>query len=354
MKEKELIDRIKNELYNLFAPSFNLESVNHSLDRLISPSEYDILATIKSPLSESRLNLAIEVKYEPRLSSILYAAKSLKSFTSEKNLIPVIASEFLSVRIRSSLKDAGMNYIDLAGNLFFNLENIYVERIVDKNPFSTVKPLKNIFSPISSRITRALLDDPKYEWSISELSQRTGVSLGQTYNVLNAMLGEDFVFKEEEKWKCSDPTSLLDAWKEYYPTYNTIKKSFYSYNPNTLSSSVRYASKEHNLKYALGLFSGANEVAPYIRDLNKVQFYSTQENIDKWKEALDLTEVPSGGNVEIFIPYDEGVFYGEQLLPPGVRDTPVVSNIQLYLDLFKNPARGEEAADILRREYIRF
>ena len=43
--------------------------------------------------------------------------------------------------------------------------------------------------------------------------------------------------------------------------------------------------------------------------------------------------------------YDEGVFYGVNQVD-GVN---VVSKVQLYIDLFNYPARGEEAAEIVLR-----
>jgi hypothetical protein len=44
--------------------------------------------------------------------------------------------------------------------------------------------------------------------------------------------------------------------------------------------------------------------------------------------------------VKFVVPYDEGVFYGMR----EVRGVKTVSNVQLYVDLFNFPARGEEAA----------
>jgi len=55
--------------------------------------------------------------------------------------------------------------------------------------------------------------------------------------------------------------------------------------------------------------------------------------------------VETGGNVSIVLPYDEGVFYGVSQVG-GVK---IVSKVQLYVDLFNYPARGEEAAEMMLR-----
>jgi len=64
---------------------------------------------------------------------------------------------------------------------------------------------------------------------------------------------------------------------------------------------------------------------------------------------LDLKPVPKGGNVKLVIPYDEGVFYGSQVVD-GVT---VVSDVQLYVDLYNYPSRGEEAAQYLYDRILR-
>jgi len=48
-------------------------------------------------------------------------------------------------------------------------------------------------------------------------------------------------------------------------------------------------------------------------------------------------------------PYDEGVLYGIQTIE-GLK---VVSDIQLYIDLYKYPARGREQAEFLKKERIK-
>jgi hypothetical protein len=53
--------------------------------------------------------------------------------------------------------------------------------------------------------------------------------------------------------------------------------------------------------------------------------------------------------------YDEGVFYQTQKIStPFGKKIPVVSNIQLYMDLFNNPARGAEQAEHLRELKLGF
>jgi hypothetical protein len=64
---------------------------------------------------------------------------------------------------------------------------------------------------------------------------------------------------------------------------------------------------------------------------------------------MGLKPVPSGGNVALIEPYDEGVFYGTRT----VEGAPVVSPVQLFLDLMQIKGRGEDAASAILGEAIR-
>jgi hypothetical protein len=54
----------------------------------------------------------------------------LKAFASpKKDLVPVVVAQYLSERKREACKIAGVNYIDLSGNVLLSFENLYIERI---------------------------------------------------------------------------------------------------------------------------------------------------------------------------------------------------------------------------------
>lgn len=63
----------------------------------------------------------------------------------------------------------------------------------------------------------------------------------------------------------------------------------------------------------------------------------------KLAHELGLMPVEENGNVKFAIAPSNGIFYGAQEID-GIR---VVSDIQLYVDLYNYPARGREAADEL-------
>lgn len=70
--------------------------------------------------------------------------------------------------------------------------------------------------------------------------------------------------------------------------------------------------------------------------------------IQELVEPLMIKPVPSGANVLLLSPYDEGVFYRTQ----EVEGHKLVSPIQMYLDLLGYRGRGEEAAQALFEQII--
>ena len=75
--------------------------------------------------------------------------------------------------------------------------------------------------------------------------------------------------------------------------------------------------------------------------------YASDFSEDSLSE-LSLKNVKSGGNLLLFRPYDEGVYYGST----HVNGIQVASEIQLYLDLQGFRGRGEEAAEVLYERII--
>jgi hypothetical protein len=74
--------------------------------------------------------------------------------------------------------------------------------------------------------------------------------------------------------------------------------------------------------------------------------YNTREDV---ASLLNLKEVESGANVTLLGPYDEGVFYGSQMID----DVRIVSPLQVYLDVKGYRGRGEEAAEAILRDVIK-
>lgn len=210
----------------------------------------------------------------------------------------------------------------------------------------------NIFSPVASRIVRVLLVNPKQEWSILGISKEASAGYGHTFRVVKTLLRMSLCRQTEtNRVVVANPGELLTRWAGYYD-FSLLNKvnAYYSLEADLDDFIKRLsAASEHGLKYALTLQAGASSITPYVRPVN-VHLYVDPKKLDSWQEFLRLQLTELGGNIFLVEPYDDGVFYKVQ----RARGINVVSNVQLYIDLYNYPARGREAAEHLRKEVIGF
>jgi hypothetical protein len=210
----------------------------------------------------------------------------------------------------------------------------------------------NIFSPVASRIVRTLLLEPKRQWSILALSRETGAGYGHSHRVVKTLLKMGLCRKTDaHRILLTNPGELLTRWANYFDFASSSKlNAYYSLNDD-LDKFLRKlaAARRRTWRHALTLQAGAALVSPYVRPAN-IHLYVNSQQLQQWREFLNLELTEMGGNVFLVEPYDEGVFFQIQ----KCRGLPVVSNIQLYVDLYNYPARGREAAEHLRKEVIGF
>jgi len=205
---------------------------------------------------------------------------------------------------------------------------------------------KNVFSPRASRVIRVLLVHANKGWTIEELSKEAQVSIGFTHAVVMSLVHQGHAYRDQTfHIKVSDPVKLVQRWAAYH-SYMAVNifRQYHTFEENIENLFARMKGVRR-LKYALTVLAGAHIVAPYVRPTTLHFYVEDNKQIDTWVSLLGLRPVETGGNVSVVLPFDAGVFYGTQ----NVRGMKVVSTVQLYVDLFNYPARGEEAAQMVLR-----
>ena len=350
MATKEITEWILKELPSLL-PALKVGKIE--VERKISGQVFDLAFKTKTKDRQEWL-LLCEIKglLQPRIAREI-STRFKERIANLDKIYPILITTFIGERTREILKKEGVGYLDLAGNCFLEFNNVYIEKIVDKNPFVDKRKLKTIFKPVSSRILRVLLEESKKGWKILELSRIAKVSLGQTSNVCRWLMDQEYINKGQGLYHLTEPGKLLDEWCQNYTYAQNKMFAYYSFEQNLgkLVKKVVRISEDKNLKYTLTLLSGALLVAPFIRGISSLQMYVTDsERLSEWVSLLDLRPVESGSNISMYIPYDGGVFDKTQTID----DIEIVGNIQLYVDLYNYPTRGREQAEFLRKEKIKF
>ena len=81
---------------------------------------------------------------------------------NRQNIIPLMITPYMGKKQAQILKDKGISWIDLSGNMLVRISNqIYIERAGQKNRFPDTAPIKKIFQGTSSLVSRALLLKPE-------------------------------------------------------------------------------------------------------------------------------------------------------------------------------------------------
>jgi hypothetical protein len=107
---------------------------------------------------------------------------------------------------------------------------------------------------------------------------------------------------------------------------------------------IRKIDIPRKVEYALSVQAGAELVAPHAVYKEVHMYVSDGEGIEFFKKELDLKNADQGANLVLMMPYyKHSVFYDSR----EVENLRVVSDIQLYIDLYRYPVRGREQAEHL-------
>jgi hypothetical protein len=266
---------------------------------------------------------------------------------------PVIIAPYISDLGRGICKKIGVGFLDLSGNAYVDFNSFYMEIEGKPNKFKYPSEPTGLFNPKAERILRFYLlkDSGKEEsWnSYRNITKEVGVSLGQLSKV-NKKLDEFGLWLEQSKEvKGIDRGKLLDLWRENYRFERSKGLTFYSImQVPQIEKELGEFCRTNKIQYALTLFSGANRLAPFTRYNFATSYFSG--DVGQLKRDLELKEVPTGANLQILVPYDEGVYYKAEEAD-SVR---VANPLQVYLDLYNYAGRGREQAKFLREKNIKF
>jgi hypothetical protein len=215
------------------------------------------------------------------------------------------------------------------------------------NLFAKKRDLRSLYAPRSSRVLRVLLMRKSDWWKTQALADEAGVSLGQVANVKKLLLDREWVAEGESGFRLTNPKDLLAEWTDNYTFRKNVVREFYSMQEtDAIEADLVGACRDLDIPCAFTGFSGARRLAPAVRGQRTTAYVSTIP--EALLERAGLKEVPSGSNVTLMIPYDEGVYY-EAREADALR---IVCPVQIYLDLKGYRGRGDEAAEAIWKQVL--
>ena len=339
MNKREIIAKLAEKL-PILLPNMNIEDISFDVP-IDKYHRSDMKVKVRTGSLKKYLLIEVKSNGEPRIvKSSIYQLK--KYLEEDKGVYPVFAASYISERSREILVSENIGYIDLIGDVYLKFDSVLVDRISNAERETEKRFSRGIFATKSTRIIRAILNDVDKRWKITELANICKMSPAGVYFVINQLEDKGYVSRESDRSiKVMEHKRLLKDWASNWTVEKSKSSSFFSFakNVDEIISKVANAGNELNLKYALTGMAGASMVSPFVR-YNDVWVYVSGD-IDTMVKKLDVRPTTSGANLKIFNPYDEGIFMDYR----KIRDVNVVSNIQLYVDLFTYPARGEEQVE---------
>ncbi len=209
--------------------------------------------------------------------------------------------------------------------------------------------MKNIFADKASRVLRKMLKDPGRRWVVRDFTGLGGVSLGMSQEVLKTMEKKGYIERVKKGPNSyailTNREKLISDWLEEYSFDQNVIDTYYSPNKNILN---KFRKILKGNQYALTLHVGANFITSFVKTEDIFIYINSKDwekDILDIRQKLDLKELVRGGNIHLIHPfYNNSVFFNTQ----KIKGYTVVSNLQLYLDLYNFQPRGREQAEYLR------
>jgi len=293
----------------------------------------------------------VEYKAEGTLVPVVRAIESLQQTRGElPDALPLVVVPYMEPSGRLRCREEGVSWCDLSGNADIRAPGLVIRVEGRPNRYRRRGRPADIFAPKSSRVARFLLSHPDRSFSQREISSETGLGEGYVSRIVGHVENLGVVSRSPDgRVRLLDGQLLLDAWKARYDfrKHFVLRGHVASRTPEQLMHQVARTLTAQRSQYAL---TGLAAAWTYLRfaAFQIVTFYVAESPEPNLLEALGFREEPSGANVWLVVPNDEGVFMGTQQRAK----LPCVSPLQVYLDLGGHPERAAEAAEELRRSLL--
>jgi hypothetical protein len=282
--------------------------------------------------------------------SVPYPSGLKRLVDANPNLEAVIV-ERISPGLDAAARKLGLSYLDVRGRGRITRPGLVYFAPPGQDEARPSTPRRpSPFARKASRVTRSLLSDTEMRWRLSDIAAVSELNPGNVHRVLNTLVEDGYVERDEERYLVADPGSLLDAWAENAAPVG--ERTAVLVKGDLRPAVEALVDRFHGHAVVSGELA-AELLAPHLPAAG-----ATIHCLDPGEWArLDLEEIePSpplglqGPNRVVLDLPDEGVAqFGTE-----VSEIPLVSPAQLYVDLYRQPTRGRQAAEEARRQLLDF
>lgn len=287
----------------------------------------------------------VEIKRAGYPQYVKEAVLFLKEFIKDNPLYyPIIVAPKIGEQGKAICDKYDIGYMDFLGNTKIIFKSMLIEKSGQRQ-FAVQCSVgqQSIFSPKAVRITKALLYQPHKIWAQKDIINQTGLSKGMVSRIARRMVEAGYLTEKDKKLILPSFDDLIAAWLEVSVKRRQVYKRYYVWaqNPQQLIRIVADGLIRRKVKHAFTQEAGASLVAPFST-FDIVSLYI--EDFDKFpSQAISASETEKGFNLVLLEAPDEAIFQEVQVIN-GIN---VADNLQLYVDLKKNPLRGDKQAEYI-------
>lgn len=308
---------------------------------------FDALATLKAP-DASSMTLAVGVRRSlvtrdaPRLLTQL---RSMTSRAAMPSAVPMLVARYLPPSVREWLEGENVAYADATGNVRVVTERpaLFVRNVgADRDPWrGRGRPRGTLKGAPAARVVRALVDfSPPF--TVPEIAERSGSSIGATYRVVEFLDEEGLVERQPRgpitgvAWR-----PLIERWSQDYgfQRSDVVQSFLFSRGVEQLPDALRLSSgDDYVLTGSLAARRYAAHAPPrlamiYVVDVNTVA------------ERLGLRAVDRGANVILAANRDDLGFVRAKTFDGLVTAAPSQIAVDLLTGPGRSPSEGEALLD---------
>lgn len=300
----------------------------------------------------TRAPLAVEFKQRANAATAWQLVNYARAMPDATLLL--ISGE-TTAEARQILGDHGIALIDGLGNTHIELPGLlfHLEGRRRQRP-ATPSPTK--LRGKAGVAAQALLLRPDRAWQVQDLAKEAKISTGLAHRVLARLEQEGIVGAEgsgpHRTRRIINPTALLDLWaEEHLERLTRTLGHLLAQTPQQLIKGLGANLERAGISYAVTGAAGASRVAPFATAIPVVDVWVTAISAaEELYDGAEAVPVADGHNVVFLQAKDDAPLVFRERL----KGLWVANRFRLYADLRRDPRRGREQADHLRREVIGF
>jgi len=260
----------------------------------------------------------------------------------------VLIAPYFSEEAQALCREAGVGYLDLAGNAYLETERVYLLLTGKPNALPRKREVQSPLRGRAERVVRRLLLEPGRIWALRALAEAAQVSLGLVSMATTALAKNGWVAKTRQGVSLLDAKGLLDAWAGVYDLRNSPFIAYRAWDDVVILERYLARNKDFASRYALTLWSGAHHLLGEAETPGHMALFWRGAPEDL-AQALRLSRDVGKGYVFVFQPYDESLLWGAVQTAEGLM---VAHPLQVYLDLGSGDERELALAQRVREALL--